>query len=324
MTQKNTQKNRKKIAGMVLAGLAALFFLVLMPVMSVLVYEENFGGRFETPEASAFSAADFEGLQVENTTFASDDGQMLAGYHYRKDGQPARGVIVLSHGFGGGGHNSYMDVIDRLVSGGFLVFAYDATGNDRSEGDTVRGLPQGVADLDFALQYVKEEERYRDLPVLLFGHSWGAYAAGSVLQAHPDAAAAVLVSGFNASTGMFAQEGAEMIGSAIRLFMPYVSLYERVKFGAYAGMRMDRGTNETPAEILVIYSADDDVVDPAIGSKILEKRFADDDRFTFVRYTDRGHNPLAKPAAAGRPLDEEIMQTVTRFYETAVEKEALR
>ena len=35
--------------------------------------------------------------------------------------------------------------------GGYLVFGYDATANDESGGEIVGGMPQGIADLDKAI-----------------------------------------------------------------------------------------------------------------------------------------------------------------------------
>ena len=46
-----------------------------------------------------------------------------------------------------------------------------------SGGSGTRGLAQSALDLDAALTRAEQE----DLPILLFGHSWGGYAAAAVL-----------------------------------------------------------------------------------------------------------------------------------------------
>ena len=144
MKNKRTgRRSKKKIALAVICGILAVFFLVIMPVMSVSVYQGNFGTRFETVDWAALSPDDFDGLKVTECTFESKDGQQLAGYQYTKDDLQARGVVVLAHGLGGGGQNTYMDLADFFTSNGYYVFAYDATGNDKSEGDSVKGLPPG-------------------------------------------------------------------------------------------------------------------------------------------------------------------------------------
>ena len=94
---------------------------------------------------------------MEEDAFASRQGQMLRGYHYTKEGELPKGLVVLSHGLGGGGQNSYMDVADYLTDHGYAVFAYDVTGNDKSEGESIRGIPQGVTDLDYALQHIMKK-----------------------------------------------------------------------------------------------------------------------------------------------------------------------
>ena len=313
--KKHAKKHTKrKTILLITAFLFGAFFLVLMPAMTVLVYQDNFGSRFETADWTAYSVNEFNGLQVKECTFPSNRGQLLAGYHYAKENQEVKGVLVIAHGFGGGGHNTYMDIADYFTSNGYLVFAYDATGNDKSEGKSVEGLPQGVIDLDFALRYVKQSEEYRGLPIILFGHSWGGYCAGSVLNCHPDIKAAVLVAGFDRSTDLFEQQGASMIGSGIKLFMPYVSLYERIKFGEYAAYSASGGFAGSAAGIMVLHSKDDTMVLPENGYEKFYGKYHDDPRFLFMEYEDRGHNDIYY-SEASRHYKEQINESYTSYLE---------
>ncbi len=308
-------RNKKKIALVIITCSAAAFFLILMPVLTVIVYNDNFGERFETAEWMAYSVSDFEGLEVTECTFPSDNGQLLAGYQYSKKDQQNKGVVVIAHGFGGGGHNTYMDVADYFTSNGYLVFAYDATGNDKSEGDLVEGLPQGVIDLDFALRYVKQADEYRDLPIMLFGHSWGGYCVGSVLNCHADVKAAVLVAGFDSSADLFEQQGESMIGSGIKLFMPYVSLYERLKFGKYAAYSAIDGFADSDVGIMVICSKEDTTVLPENGYEKFYNVYGDNSRFCFIEYEDRGHGDIYYSDAA-REYKEQLNRDYTAYVET--------
>lgn len=307
-------KIKKKIALITITCILAAFFLIIMPVLTVIVYQDNFGTRFETAEWMAYSVNDFEGLKVEECVFPSNNGQLLAGYQYSKEDQQIKGVLVIAHGLGGGGHNTYMDIADYFTSNGYLVFAYDATGNDKSEGDSVEGLPQGVIDLDYALRYVKQVDEYQDLPIVLFGHSWGGYSVGNVLNCHPDVKAAVLVAGFDRSTDLFEQQGESMIGSGIKLFMPYVSLYERVKFGKYAAYSAIDGFANSDAGIMVIHSKDDTTVLPENGYEKFYDMYGDNSRFCFVEYEDRGHDYIYYSEAAKR-YREQINKDYTAYVE---------
>lgn len=307
-------RNKKKTALITITCIIVAFFLVLMPVLTVIVYNDNFGERFETAEWMAYSVNDFEGLKVTECTFPSNNGQLLAGYHYSKENQEMKGVVVVAHGLGGGGHNTYMDIADYFTSNGYLVFAYDATGNDKSEGDSVEGLPQGVIDLDFALRYVKQVDEYKNLPIVLFGHSWGGYSVGNVLNCHADVKAAVLVAGFDRSTDLFEQQGEAMIGSCIKLFMPYVSLYERLKFGKYAAYNAIDGFANSNAGIMVIHSKDDTTVLPENGYEKFYDMYGDSSRFCFVEYENRAHNYIYYSDAAQR-YREQLNKDYTAYVE---------
>ena len=113
-----------------------------MWALSVYIYDQNFNKRFESYAPFRLRTEDFDGLEQTKYQFASDKGQMLTGYLYSHNNEP-NGIIILAHGFGGGGHNSYMDVADYFARNGFLVFTYDATGCDESEGKGV-GSPFGA------------------------------------------------------------------------------------------------------------------------------------------------------------------------------------
>lgn len=293
----------KTILSIVFCILAAILFVVI-PVLTVIIYNDNFGERYETAQWTAYSVGDFEGLEVKECSFLSNDGQILAGYQYSKADQQIKGVVVLAHGFGGGGHNTYMDVADYFTSNGYLVFAYDATGNDKSEGDAVEGLPQGVIDLDYALRYVKQADEYRDLPIMLFGHSWGGYCVGAVLNCHPDVKAAVLDAGFDRSTDLIKQQGEAMMGFGIKLLMPYVSLYERLKFGKYAAYSAIDGFANSNAGVMVIHSKDDTTVLPENGYEKFYYVYGDNPRFFFIEYEDRGHNYIYYSEAAKSYRDQ--------------------
>ncbi len=306
-------KKRTKI--ILISCAAALLLALLAPLaLSVYIYEANFGLRFETPPEDMRAFAEFGGLNRDRYTFSSNRGQTLAGYHYfADDSEGPKGVVIIAHGFGGGGHNYYMDTAAYLASGGYAVFAYDATGNDESEGDAVGGMPQGVIDLDHAIRFVKETPAFAGLPIMLFGHSWGAYSSGSVLSLHPDVGAAVLGAGFNRSTDILEEEGRRQAGAGVDLVLPYLSLIERLKFGEYASSNCVDGFNASNAGVMIIHSADDEVVSFEKNYLLFEELFQNDPRFVFVRYEDRGHNGVFEQNGS---LDPALMKQILAFYDS--------
>ena len=289
---KPKRKWRRVLVAMAIA--LVLVLGVILPGAVVFVYEDTFGKRYATPGWMRYALADFPGLRMRRCTFRSKDGQKLAGYQYSRDepnqhGGEADGLVVIAHGFGGGGQNTYMDVADYFTSQGFLVFAYDATGNDESAGRSVKGLPQGVEDLDQALRFVEGEKTYDNLPVFLFGQSWGGYAVGAVLNLHPEVKAAVMVSGFNRSIDMMSQPRRKIAGPAVSLILPCVGIYEHMKFGKFAGYTALDGLKKSKAGIFIAQSRDDQVVPVRYSYDLFHEALQANPRFCFREYQDRGH-----------------------------------
>ncbi|MDD4324611.1 MAG: alpha/beta fold hydrolase [Eubacteriales bacterium] len=304
-------KNKKKLIKIVITVLVIV--LVFPFVFSAIVYERNFNQRYEVYEPLSRSLDEFPALDREKHIFVSDKGQELVAYMYfhadadtdtAEDGTSPRGVVIIAHGLGGGGHNVYMGLADYFASSDYLVFAYDATGNGESEGASAKGMPQGLIDLDYAIRYVKDSPAIGDLPIVLFGHSWGAYSAASVLNLHPDVKAVVISAGFDRTEDLFEEAGREMFGFTIKLFLPFVSLYERIKFGDYAKYGSTDGLDKSSAHAMVLHSADDEMISSEKSFDIFYERYATDPRFDFVQYQDRGHDTLWYADSARRYRDE--------------------
>lgn len=307
----------KKGWKIVLGTVAALAVLVFVGgvVATKKVFEARFAGHITTRDALPLFL--FDGMQAEECTFTSDKGQTLAGTKYSLEGRQPKGVVVFAHGFGAGGQSGYRNIFYRIVKHGYAVFAYDATANDASEGDGINGLPQGVADLDHALQYVKQQPEYGGLPVLLMGYSWGAYSVGNVLNFHPDVSGAVILAGFDESDELCVTEFGGKLGKfgwAAKLLRPCVAFYEWTQFGRYASVSALSGFRKSDAPVMVVHGDRDRTVPIAIGYEKFYKKYGNDPRFTFVCKENRGHDIMKE---AGQ-LDEALLEEILAFFDAAV------
>lgn len=284
--------SKKKIALIAALCLAAVLIAGVWAA-GVVIYEKVCNVRYTTYEPTMLRLEDFDGLQRTRWQFPSDKGQMLTGYWYSHSaGEPQRGIVILAHGFGGGGHTSYMDCADWFARHGYYVFAYDATGNDESEGKGVGGLPQGVIDLGYAISFVEESGSFPALPIVLFGHSWGGYSVCAVLADHPEVKAVIECAGFNRTSDMIEAAGQEYVGKLAAVMTPFIKLHERIRFGAYASRTGLDGFAASQAAVLVAHSADDDTVPMECGYDVFWEAYHDDPRFQFLRLEGRGHNLL--------------------------------
>ena len=285
---KKVKLKKKELFIIILCVVAALL-VIGDAALSVTIYKETFNRRYESYEPFMLYLDDFDGLERTKYEFSSDKGQKLTGYMYSA-AENQHGILVMAHGFGGGGHNSYMDCANYFAQNGYYVFCYDATGNDESEGEAVGGLPQGVIDLDYAISFVEESGNFPELPIVLFGHSWGGYSVSSVLTYHPEVKAVIECSGFNRSSDLLEAEGKNQAGNFIYLMMPFLKMYERIKFGEYAVNTALDGFASTDAAVMVVHSSDDKMVPVQYGYDIYYDKYKDDSRFEFIRFEDAGHN----------------------------------
>lgn len=272
----------------ILGVILFVVFVIILPCITMNIYNKTFGERCEVREYEAYKAEQFENLELQPCSFNSNKGLRLSAYKYSKKGITPKGVFVFVHGLCGG-HRNYLDVCNYFASNGYLVFTYDATGNGESEGTKVGGFAQGLADLDYALNFVKEQPEYKGLPIFLMGHSWGGYCVGNILNFHPDVKAVVSVSGFDTSAALLRQYSEVHMGKAVTLLMPYVSLYERICWGKYATVSACQGFANSKAKVMIIHSTDDPTVFTENGYGRYYEKFASDDRFVFKLYNDRGH-----------------------------------
>lgn len=276
------------LAGMVAGYLAA-----------AAMYKKSFNYRCTTTASNRYDIESFPTMTASRHTFSTRQGHQLVGYLYGSaEGAAPKALVVFAHGLGAGGQCSYLPIFDYLVQNGYCVFAYDATGNDESEGEAIGSLIQGYIDMDYAATYAQELEETAGLPLILMGYSWGALSAGNTLNTHPEAAAVVTIAGWNRARDLVDDSTRQKLGKAADLVMPFISLYEFVTYGKYASSTAMKGFERSDCGVMIIHGELDGTVPIELGYDIYAEKYADDPRFTFLRYSDRGHvNILPKKDA---------------------------
>lgn len=93
-----------------------------------------------------------------------------------KPAGPAKGVVVISHGFNSHG-GQYVWVGEQLAARGFAVYAHDYRGRGRSEGERFHVEHIGDYEDDLSRAVTLAKSREPGLPVFLLGHSAGGVIA---------------------------------------------------------------------------------------------------------------------------------------------------
>lgn len=120
------------------------------------------------------------------------------------EAEDPRAVVQLLHGVGEHA-GRYAALIEALVADGYTVYADDHRGHGRTglrqwNGDHSKLGRLGPGGLGAARDAVWTltqiiRERHPDLPLVLLGHSWGSFLAQMLLDRHPDAFDAAVLSG---------------------------------------------------------------------------------------------------------------------------------
>ena len=228
----------------------------------------------------------------------------LTGYIYGENN--TKGLVVISHGLGYGAAD-YLAHTLYFVDKGWRVFAFDNTGTYESQGQSERGLPQSVLDLDAALTYIESNPSMRDLSVMLFGHSWGGYAVAAVLNYDHPVAAVASISGFNSPNGLLLEQATQQMGLFGYLEYPFLVTYQSWLFGDTAKLSAVGGINKTDTPVMVIHGTADESISYSGASIIARRDDITNPNVTYVTCSaenHNGHKSLYRSDAAVKYIDE--------------------
>lgn len=273
-----------------------LLFAVALKIMNL----TGISKRCEGDENLKYlKAKNFDNLNARPIDFKSDKGQTLKGFLYSNAKvESYKALVVFSHGMGAG-HLAYTTEINYFAQKGYLVLAYDNTGTCTSEGDKIKGFAQGVIDLKYALKFVKEREELKDMPIILVGHSWGAYSVCNVpaIIGDTEIKGIVAFSPFNSMNTLICDFAKSKTKVNLSIFSPFFDLINLVKFGKTGILRTCDTINSNSIPTLVMHGGNDmqvTVKNSPVGNP---HKIEDNKNARTVLYESKFHNVyLAKDA----------------------------
>ncbi len=304
---------RGKMRRIVLLSIVA--FVLVFSIVSMIVTKNIYDGNFDRADAPAYSGylrySDLKGYERSEVSFLSGENN-LAGYVYGEDNN--KGLVVIAHGLGGGAEEYLAETI-YFVDNGWRVFAYDCTGSYNSEGKGTKGLPQSAIDLDAALSYIQSQSW--NLPVMLYGHSWGGYAVTAVLNYEHDIKAVVSISGYATPMKILHEQAQSMMGWFSNLTFPFEWTYQRLLFGNAAGLSAINGINKRNTPVMIVHGTNDNMILYEGASIIAQRNSITNPNATYVirdAENQNGHNNLFLSSAATTYID-----AVNKEYKTIYE-----
>lgn len=294
MTKKNNTKNNKVIRIIAISLIVAVFLFVIAPFLfSIFVYSYYFDKRFDCPTTRfEYISEQYDYFERDEQSFTSNNDQTLNGaFYYSTNTEEPTGLVVWMHGMNSC-HEDFLGEFKLLIDQGYVVFGFDATGVGISGGDKLIGLSQYPIDLSYALNFVDTFEQFKNVPLILIGHSQGGYSVSSVcnLDIPRDPDAIISLAGFWINSNAATDLGGDYVGPLIHVIVPYLSICDYWRFGNLSTINGVDGFNSTNADILIIHSQDDDVVNFYSNYLKYVSEFENNDRFTFIELVDAGHH----------------------------------
>lgn len=251
------KKSRKRIW----SGIAIVAFSI---IISLIFTKVIYDGTFCRYDVVATVPAQLNSMVEERETPVFKSGKnQLCGYLYNGTGD---GLVVIVPGYRAGA-DDYIWQINELNLLGYGVFSFDATGSCRSEGEDAVGFAQTVNDLECALSFIEENDRFGYERIYLLGHSRGAYAVCSVLDSGYDITAAVSISGVNSCMEAVIQPAADKVGFVAYGNYPFLWLYQALLFGGET-------TSTDAAEEIIKSNVPTLVVQGASDNRYTEEKYS--------------------------------------------------
>ncbi len=290
LSEKNKSKTKTK--SKIIIIILLLVFLVIPMLITYFTHNYHFGKRVyhENNYYEYLNSLNSDFIQ-EEVKFLNNDNILLGGgFYYQKDIVNPKALVIWVHGMKVN-YANYLAEIEWLTKQGYVVFSYNNTGVDTSEGDDLKGLIQAPIDLQSALNYIYSLETYNDIPNILIGHSWGGFSVSTVssLELPRPVDGIITLAGFWRNINVIEDIATYYVGDIVGLLVPYLTFYERCLFGENSYLNGVDGLKSSNAPVMIIHSKDDNVVSFDNNYLYYKTQFYNDDRFTFIEYTNAGH-----------------------------------
>ncbi len=188
-------------------------------------------------------------------------GNTLSGYLY--SAVKPKGLVIIAPGINSNS-DSHLAEIMFFADNGYMSLCYDATGVCESGGASTVGLQQSKRDLLAAIDYAKGKPETSNLPVYLYGHSLGAYAAAAVLD-EADVKAAVCLSGFDSPVKTMHGKAKEYVGILADIQYPFLYLQNMFMFGTDADDTAVESINSVKTPVMICHGDNDSTIPESLS-----------------------------------------------------------
>lgn len=257
-TKKKKLSKKKKVFIALIASLTGIG--VTNVTASLIAYEAVFTRHNRpdynvTPGLCCYDRID-ENWEREKFKIKSGEYNLQAYYY---PSTINKGLVIIAHGKNAGG-DDHLAMIHAMYKDGFSVLTYDGTGNFDSDGDDTVGACQPLIDLENVIAHVQSEERFKNTPIFLIGHSMGGYAVTSVLELKSGIKACVAIAPVCNAFNLIVDTIEQYAGPLTYIAKPVFDAYQRILFKNYIKYNGVSGINSVDIPVLIAQGMCDTVI----------------------------------------------------------------
>ena len=254
--EKEKKKERRKKFFSRLAKVITGFVVVSLTATEAMMF--ILFGRSEPVMDKPFGLAERAaagGLRVRTLEFMSGANR-LKGYVILPEAP--RALMLAVHGVRASS-DALEPVIEYFVRQSYAVMTFDGTASGRSEGSRTVGLQQQRYDVQAALAWIRQDPQLNGMPLVLLGHSAGAYGVAAETPAS-GAVASVCVSGFDSPLGTMHYWAEHYAGALTNVEYPFLWIREHAAKGGDANVSASRMLTSCGVPALVVHGSADEVI----------------------------------------------------------------
>lgn len=302
------RRRRRRILATVLIvlGLCALAVLIAIPP---LVLGPMINGHVDF---TTITSAEAYGLVADKVTLRTMDGIDIVAYDvYRED---PKAVIVFISGIHNPSVTAFFGHARMLWEHGYASVLYEMRAHGESEGDVVALGFEEWKDTQAVVEYIQSQEKYADVPIVVFGMSMGGAVAINSIGKIQDIDGVIALSAYSSFTDVFADQMINMGAGEILAWLerPFVTAYLMFKYGVVSlemtPAKQIENLGGRPA--LIVHSTQDSQVPYASFERLVAR--APEHVETWVRSGD--HHMIAHDFTEPRN-DPEYAERILSFLE---------
>lgn len=336
MRKKNKTKSHRILKRVcIIITAVALSYVLSSMAASVIIFNVIFS-RSDNTEAFELTYDDIDKNKYprEELYFDSGGNKLFACLY--EPAKKSTGLIILANGMNCR-IDRHLPEIMYFVDHGYSVFTFENTGVGSSEGGGTKGISQARLDLCEAIDFIRNYHGLSELPLLLYGHSLGGYAAATAMNDVEGICAVVCVTAFNSPNENMLNHAKRYVGFLADVQYPFMCLQNYFLFGDISDDSAIDAINKTDTPVMIIGGNSDDIctddisilgksediTNPNVVTIEITEEYRGEHNTVWLssesaKYLALTDSPDDKTKA--NILDEAYMQSVLDFYDSSIKK----